>query len=353
MKSTLAAIFLLVLSVSALSQEKPITQSEYVKILYSLQKDPSVKTELIDALRKRGIAFQLTDGLRGLTRSKGGNDEELKRALEEAERRRKNPEASRLPSSEEGVAVLEKARSLAMQALDEMPDFVVKQLVSRFGAFAGTGNWRTLDTLVIAVSYHSEKGEQYRVIAKNGVAVPDAKPGESYFGLGGATSTGQFVENLATIFKATSKTRFDLLTTDVLRGRRTLVYEYVINIENNKGRGITYVNGSFRQSSPAGEKGRIWIDRETFRILRIENQSTDITPRFPITATATSIDFDVVEIANEKYLLPTISDVRFTVQDSDRRFETKNVIRFKNYQRYGSDVKIVEEDMEPVPDEKP
>src|SRR5687767_10652380 len=208
MKSTLAAIFLLVLSVSALSQEKPITQSEYVKILYSLQKDPSVKTELIDALRKRGIAFQLTDGLRGLTRSKGGNDEELKRALEEAERRRKDPEASRLPSSEEGVAVLEKARSLAMLALDEMPDFVVKQLVSRFGAFAGTGNWRTLDTLVIAVSYHSEKGEQYRVIAKNGVAVPDAKPGESYFGLGGATSTGQFVENLATIFKATSKTRF-------------------------------------------------------------------------------------------------------------------------------------------------
>ena len=81
MKRTVV-FFLLVLAFSqlALSQEKPLSQAEYVKLLYGLQKNPASKAEIIDALRRRGIAFVLTDGVRGLTRSKGGNDDELKRA---------------------------------------------------------------------------------------------------------------------------------------------------------------------------------------------------------------------------------------------------------------------------------
>ena len=69
-------------AVSVKAQEKPLTQAEYVKLLYGLQKNPAAKADIIDALRRRGIAFTLTDGVRGLTRSKGANDEELKSALE-------------------------------------------------------------------------------------------------------------------------------------------------------------------------------------------------------------------------------------------------------------------------------
>ena len=355
MKSTLAAIFLLVLSVSVLSQEKPITQSEYVKILYSLQKDPSAKTDLIDALRRRGIAFQLTDGLRGLTRSKAGNDDELKRALEEAERRRQDPEASRLPSPAETVGFIEKARANALEAVNEMPDFVVKQLITRSEAYAGTGNWKPYDTLVIAVSYSEAKGEQYRLLAKNGAPVQDSTVVSSYSGLEGATSGGEFVEDLAKIFKIESKTRFDLITTDVIRGRRALVYEYTINIENNKdgGVGLKGGRGVIVDSAPAGEKGRIWIDRESARVLRIDYQLTDIAPTFAVKAVTKLIDYDMVEIAGDRYLLPIISDFRGTVQQGSKRFESRNLIRFRNYQKYGTDVKIVEEDTVPVPDEKP
>ena len=93
------------------AQDKPLTQAEYVKMLYALQKAPSSKPDIIEALRKRGIEFVLTDGIRGLTRSKGANDEELKRALEEAERRRKDPEAAKLPSAKEAAEVLERCAS--------------------------------------------------------------------------------------------------------------------------------------------------------------------------------------------------------------------------------------------------
>lgn len=356
MKRTVIFLLLLAFSLSVLAQEKPLSQAEYVKLLYGLQKKPAGKAEIVDALRKRGIAFVLTDGVRGLTRSKGANDEELKRALEEAERRRQNPEGSKLPSPAETAGFIEKARVRALETVDEMPDFVVKQLITRSGAYAGTGNWRPYDTLVIAVSYSTEKGEQYRVLAQNGAPVQDAGQSSSYSGLEGATSGGEFVEDLAKIFKRESKTRFDLLTTDLIRGRRALVYEYAINIENNKdgGVGLKGAKGVVVDSAPAGEKGRIWIDRENHRILRIEYQLTDIAPTFAVKAVTKSIDYDMVEIAGEKYLLPIVSDFRGTVQGKDsKRFESRNVIRFRNYQKYGTDVIAIDEDSAPVVEEKP
>jgi len=136
-------------------------------MLYALQKDPSEKAVIVDALRTRGIGFVLTDGLRSLTRSKGANDDELKRALEEADRRRLDPVGTKLPSASEANAVLEKTRANTRNLVEEMPDFVVKQVITRSAAYAGTGNWRPYDNLVIGVSYSSEKGEQYRVLAKD------------------------------------------------------------------------------------------------------------------------------------------------------------------------------------------
>jgi len=353
MRTSVLLLFLILsFSAAAFSQEKPLAQAEYVKMLYTLERDPSSKPDVIDALRRRGIGFALTDGVRALTRSKGRNDEDLKRALEEAERRRRDPEGTRMPTLAESAGFIDKARTRALETVQEMPDFVVKQLITRAEAYAGTGNWKPYDTLVIAVSYSTEKGEQYRVLAKNGAPVSNPTVASSYSGLDGATSGGEFVEDLEKIFKPESKTRFDLLTTDVIRGRRTLVYEYVINIENNRNGGVG-LKGPIYQSSPAGEKGRIWIDRETYQVLRIEYNLTDIAPTFPVKAVTKSIDYDMVEIAGEKHLLPIISDFRGTVESGSKRFESRNVIRFRNYQKYGTDVIAVEEDSEPVVEEKP
>jgi hypothetical protein len=330
----------------AYAQEGPIKQAEYVRMLYALEKQPAGQDALIDALRRRGIDFDVTDGLRSLTRSKGRNNDDLKRALEEADRRRRNPEAARPPSAAEAQNALQKAREAALALIGDMPDFVVKQLIARSEAFAGTGNWRPLDNLIIAVSYSTEKGEQYKVLARNGVPIADPQVQNSYSGLDGATSGGEFVEDLAKIFKPESKTRFDVLTTDVIRGRRAIVYEYEIRLENNKNGGVG-LKGAVYRSSPAGEKGRIWIDRDNFRVLRIEYVLTDIDRDFPVKAVSKSIDYDTVEIAGEKYLMPTISDFRGTVENGARRFESRNVIRFRNYQKYGTEVTIVEEDTKP------
>ncbi len=333
------------------TQQKPLTQAEYVKMLYDVQKNPGKTGELVEAVRTRGIGFDLTDGLRGLTTSKSGNDAELKRTLEEAARRRQNPEKSQLPSEKEASEVLTKARAATLAALEDMPDFVVKQQVARSAAYAGTNNFQNLDRLVVAVSYRASGQEEYRILSRNGVLETDPKPKQSYEEVGGTSSTGEFVTVLAKIFKPESDTEFKLVDTDVIRNRRALVFDYSVTRE--KAQQVIIAAGSFDDTAITGMKGRVWIDRENFRVLRVESAATEIPEGFRVRSANRTIDYDWVTISNENYLLPSLSDVRLTSRENKQVYETRNFIRFKDYQRYGSEVKILDDDETAPPEKKP
>lgn len=353
MKKILTAFLILISTAfvfAQTSQQKPLTQAEYVKMLYDLQKSPAKKDEIVEAVRTRGIGFELTDGLRGLTTSKSRNDAELKRTLEEAERRRQNPTAAKLPNEKESNEVLSKSREASLAALEEMPDFVVKQQISRSAAYAGTNNFRNLDRLVVAVNYRSSGQEDYRVLSKDGVIQNNAQSKGSYEEVGGTSSTGEFVTVLAKIFKPESETKFEISDTDVIRGRRALVFNY--SIERDKALQHVTASGYTNDTAITGMKGKIWIDRENFRVLRVESEATELPVDFPIRSANRTIDYDWVTISSEKYLLPLLSDVRLTFRDKSNVFETRNVIRFKEYQKFGSEVKILDDD-EVVPEEKP
>src|SRR5689334_20884759 len=66
----------------------PLTSQELVRLVYQLPGHPEKRDEVIEEIRKRGIGFPLTDGMRSVVASKSGNDSLLRRTLEEAERRR-------------------------------------------------------------------------------------------------------------------------------------------------------------------------------------------------------------------------------------------------------------------------
>jgi hypothetical protein len=331
-------------------QQKPLTQAEYVRLLFDLEKNPKKRDEVLETVRRRGIGFEITDGLRSLTVTKSRNDAELKRTLEEAGRRRENPTAAALPSEKEAAEVLTKARAATLAAVDEMPDFVVKQAIQRSAAYAGTNNFRNLDRLIVAVSYRSEGKEEYKVLSLNGVIQDNPKPKGTYEEVGGTSSTGEFVTVLAVIFKPESETKFETLDTDLIRNRRAIVYNY--DITKEKARQQITAAGNFFDSTTTGIRGKIWIDRENFRVLRVESTATEIPSDFPIRAASRTIDYDWVNIGEEKFLLPLVSDVRLTFRQDSRVFETRNLIRFKEYQKFGTEVKILDEDVEET-EEKP
>ncbi|MDQ4121192.1 MAG: hypothetical protein M3209_07085 [Acidobacteriota bacterium] len=343
MRNLLLVFILTVIFAPALSAQtaQPLTQAEFVKSLYEQQKNPAKRDALIEQIRQRGIGFEVTEPLRSLVQSKSG-DPVLTRTLEEAARRRSNPTTAVLPSEKETGELLAKAREATLASLDEMPDFVVKQLVSRSYAYARTNNFQSADRLTVAVSYSADKGEDYKVLAINGIPQPEEKGHQSYMKVGGTTSAGEFVTVLASIFKPESKAEFRAVDTDTLRGRRSIVYEYSVKRINSK-QVITSVD-LIPQSTISGYRGKIWLDRDTSRVLRVEQEATEIPDDFPVRAASREIDYDWVSISEAKYLLPIASDVRLTSRYRDQLYESRNQIRFRNYQKYGTEVKILDDD---------
>ena len=334
----------------AQSNDAPLTSQEIVRLVYQLPKNPGLRDEIVKEIRRRGIGFPLTDGLRGVVATKSGNDALLRRTLEEAERRRLNPTASALPPEAEALDLLERTRTVTLAAAQAMPDFIVKELVTRSNALGKTQNWRVLDHLSFAVGYRAQKGEDYKLLAING-----QPPGEGGFNLeqiGGSISAGEFVTMLTKIFTAENQTSFKAIDTDTLRNRRTIVYEFAI--EKKFSPLLLMAN---KNVTIAGCRGRVWIDRETNRVLRLEEIATDIQPDFIITEIGWLIDYDWVTIGERPYLLPVQSDVIATYRIGERIYQDRNEIRFRNYQKFGTEVKLIEEDdfeeEEVAPEKKP
>ncbi len=161
---------------------------------------------------------------------------------------------------------------------------------------------------------------------------------------------------LASLFRPESQTRFQAVDTDVLRGRRAIVYEFEVKQQNSRQTLKTTAN----RAVVVGYRGRVWIDRETHRVLRVEDIATDIPLEFPIRAKTSLTDYDWVTIAEKQYLLPVAIDLRMTARMEGREelIQARNEIRFRNYQKYGTEVKIIEdigeeEEEQPKADEPP
>ena len=65
-----------------LQQGAALTNQEFVRLLYQLPGHPEQRADLEDQVRKRGIAFAITPGLRSLIATKSGNDASLIHTLE-------------------------------------------------------------------------------------------------------------------------------------------------------------------------------------------------------------------------------------------------------------------------------
>ena len=339
---------------SAQTKEQPLTSKEFVSMLYMLPRNPQMRDELLEEIRRRGIGFPLTDGMRSLVSTKSGNDPLLRRTLEEAERRRVNPTASALPSETEGGELLDRTRNVTLAAANAMPDFIVKQIIRRSYAFGNTGTWKQHDNITLAVGYRANAGEEYRLLTLNGMPVPEEVRNSSDYSkyAPGATSSGvEYVSSVANLFRPESKTEFKIVDTDTIQGRRTVVYEYVIKREFSA---LQLISSGAR--TIVGSRGRIWVDRELDRVLRFEQIATEIPRDFPIIGANTLIDYDWVTINERKYLLPIHSVVMLTSSQAQAVVQDRNDIRFRGYQKYGAELKVVDEvgeDDEPLESEPP
>jgi len=188
------------------------------------------------------------------------------------------------------------------------------------------------------------------VLTMNGMPLgQEAKGGSDYSKLVGGTtsSSAEYVTGLASIFKDDAQATFKPVDTDLIRGRRTIIYEYEVkkqfsNLQLKAGDNVSTI---------AGSRGRVWVDREDNRVLRFEQIATEIPRDFPITAASSLIDFDWVVINEQKHLLPIHADILLTsLYKGNQLIQSRNDIRFRGYQKFGAELRIIDDDEEAPPD---
>src|SRR5262249_39737564 len=157
--------------------KKPFTKQE---ILRHLTPTPGTRNEqgnLAGEIAQRGIDFPA--GEKGLS-----SPDSPSPATEEAQRDGPKIDVAKLP-------LLDQARNHAAEFMDDLPNFVVTQIVTRSVRTPKKRDWQQQDKLEIEVSYRAKTGEQFKLVRYNN------KPTQlTYDQLKGATTTGEVVSLL-------------------------------------------------------------------------------------------------------------------------------------------------------------
>lgn len=343
-KIALALFFLSVFSFAVgarpLQNPGPLSKQEIISLLKQTAPKRS-QADIVVEIEQRGIAFAVSDKVITELQSAGARSfliDAVRRAGKNvgkpvtdpndygSDETRKQAETAAITK----LPLVEQARRYALQYAGELPNFIVTQTVKRFVQSPDVKDWKVEDTLEIELTYREETGEQFKLLRING------KPArQSYDELDGSTSTGEFGSLLAAIFLPQSKTEFKQVKEESFNNRPTVVYDYKVK-KGNTVSSITDKNSG--QKTLAGFSGTIWIDKETARVLRVEAAHEGMPAGFPITLSENAVEFDWINIAGERYLLPVRAEV---IMGRDRdRFYTRNVIEFKDYKKFEAKIKV-------------
>jgi len=231
--------------------------------------------------------------------------------------------------------VIDQTREVAASFTQTLPNYIVKQFTTRYvsqAANRGRTAWQALDLVTSDLVYLDGK-ENYLNIMVNGRATKDASQNGSW-------SEGEFASSLNALLSRFSNTEFHNKRPVTIVNRPAYKYDY--SIEQPRSAWRIETEG---QSYQPGYDGSIWIDKETYRVLRIEMAARNLPRSFPIDTTESSLDYDFVLIGDQKYLLPVHSESlscwRGTSQCS------RNVIDFRNYKKYTADSSITFESTVP------
>ncbi|MBI4888981.1 MAG: hypothetical protein HY821_00060 [Acidobacteria bacterium] len=231
------------------------------------------------------------------------------------------PAAKKEAEEPQEDAVILKAREAAENFTASLPDYVVQQETTRLFSFNNEASWNTVDVVTAEVaSVHGK--EEYRNVKLNGQAT-NQSPEKT-----GSWSTGEFVVTLQDILSPATEATFKRIADDRIGSRPVLVYEFSIKAENSHW---TLMSEDGRKLKPA-QKGEIYIDKQTGRVMRIEQRAVSIPATFPQDKAECLIEYGFADIGGARALLPMHAETRGCKRGTVHC--SKNVTEFKNYRKF-------------------
>lgn len=231
------------------------------------------------------------------------------------------------PRLDTDAAVLMDARSTASAYTAGLPNFLADQVTTRYFSASWPASWQELDVVTATVAYANGK-EEYRDIRVNGS--PTNVPPER----SGSWSTGEFATTLEDVLSRATNAAFKRRGEDRIAGRPAIVFDYTVAQPNSHW---TLVSPDGRRYNPAYE-GSVWIDKDTRRVLRIEQRSVSMPQDFPLRKAESTLEYGFVRIEQGTYLLPALSENLGCWSGSGSC--SRNAIKFQNYRKFSTDSTI-------------
>ena len=241
---------------------------------------------------------------------------------------------SGLPDRETWPGFLEEVRSTAMAYTENLPNFICTQITQRYLRRLPKTGWIRVDNFVAELTYY-DKQEHYKLVSVgNRSAASDA----TLESLKGTTSTGEFGSSLNYLFDPATGTQFRFEGIDHSRGAPTVRVGFRVPKDTSK-RSIVFRDGTTELGVVTPYRGRCWIDPDSLQVVQIKERAYRIPDTFPITRSEGSTEYDRVEIAGQQHWLPVRAEV--LLENRTARLHTRNVIQFKQYRKFGSEVKFL------------
>jgi hypothetical protein len=229
-----------------------------------------------------------------------------------------------LPPAE---SLIERAREVAFQFSEKLPNFVCQEFMSRFTQ-RGRGDKMPLD-LVSAEIVFEDGHESYRNVKIDNR--PTDKPLQE---IDGSWSTGEFASILLELFHPDTHAQFQSGGASTISGFSAQVYDFQVQSENSRW---TLHAGS--QSLAAAYAGSVWVDPNTARVLRIEMQAHNLPSDFPMDTVETALDYSNVRLGETSFLLPVHAEALGCERGTN--YCSHNIIDFRNYHEFKSEIKIL------------
>jgi hypothetical protein len=148
--------------------------------------------------------------------------------------------------------------------------------------------------------------------------------------VGGAWSVGEYGAVVINIFNPRSRTQFAKQGPGDVRGREATIYSYKIEEEYSRWK----LNSGGRSAIPA-HHGKVWVDTETGRALRVETEATYLPHDFPLASGMAVLEYGEVVIDGQGFLLPFRAGNTFCQRGSASC--SKLDMEFLDYRRFTSE----------------
>ena len=230
------------------------------------------------------------------------------------------------PRRNTDAQIIQDARAAAGAFSASLPNYLVQQVTSRYFATGFPTHWQEIDEVTADLAYVDGK-EDYRNFQINGN--PINNPERT-----GTWSTGEFGTTLEDVMSLGTNAAFKRRGEEKMVGRTAVVYDYSVAQTNSHW---TMVSPDGRQYKPAYE-GAVWIDKDSRRVLRIEQRATAFPRDFTISRAECKLQYAWVKIEQKSYLLPSSSENVGCMSGSGAC--TRNALEFKNYRKFTTESNI-------------